>query len=380
MKILIAPDSFKGSLTATEAAAAMAAGARAVYPDADIVSVPLADGGEGTVDAWLRACGGRRENRQVTGPLGESMTAAFGILADGVTAVVETAAASGLTLVPPARRNPLDTTTYGTGELIHHAIDSGMRRLVVGLGGSATNDGGAGALQALGVTFLGSAGVALLSPITGGMIDSIDALKVNVKPTANLEVVIASDVMNPLTGPTGASAVFGPQKGATPDMVAHLDAALTKLASIYRRDLGVDILNVPGGGAAGGLGAALMAFFNARAQSGIDLILDAAHFDEAAADADYIITGEGSIDSQTLSGKAVAGVVNRCHKIGNASVIAIGGVVDMSVAVELERAGVTAIEAASPPGMRVEEAMARASELVEAATERALSSLQEIRV
>jgi len=376
MKIVIAPDSFKGSLSATEAAAAMVAGARRVYPTADIVTIPLADGGEGTVDAWLRACGGRLVTCRVTGPLGESIDAAYGILGDNETAVVETAAASGLTLVPLSHRNPLHTTTYGTGELIRHAIDAGARRLIIGLGGSATNDGGTGALQALGVRFIDVDGNTLSSPIVGGKVEKI----ATAHPTggfdrAQLEVIIASDVMNPLTGPTGASAVFGPQKGATPEIVSRLDAALRDLAEVYRRDLGVDVLNVLGGGAAGGLGAALMAFFGSTARSGIDLILDAARFDDAAADADYVITGEGSVDGQTLSGKAVAGVVKRCKSIGNAKVIAIGGIVDRGTVPDLKSAGVSAVEAASPPGMSVDEAMSRAAELVEAAVERALVAI-----
>ena len=213
MKIIIAPDSFKGSLSAADAAEAMATGARRVYPHADIVSIPLADGGEGTVDAWLRACGGRLVRCPVTGPLGKQLNADYGILGRGDTAVVEMAAASGLTLVPPSQRNPLDTTTRGTGELIRHAIGSGVTRLVIGLGGSATNDGGTGALQALGVRFLGDGGNVLPTPITGGMVEAIASIDLAnaVRPEDDLEVVIASDVMNPLTGPNGASAVFGPQ-------------------------------------------------------------------------------------------------------------------------------------------------------------------------
>jgi len=354
----------------------MATGARRAYPDANIVTIPLADGGEGTVDAWLRACGGRLVTHRVAGPLAAPMDAVYGILGDNETAIVETAAASGLTLVPPAQRNPLNTTTYGTGQLIRHAIESGVCRLVIGLGGSATNDGGTGVLQALGVRFIDVDGNEVPAPITGGMVETIASIDlttaVKLPDDDGVEIILASDVMNPLTGPTGASAVFGPQKGATPEIVTRLDNALGHLASIIKRDMGRDILSVPGGGAAGGLGAALMAFFGSTARSGIDLILDAAHFDEAAADADYVITGEGSVDSQTLSGKAVAGVVKRCKTIGNASVIAIGGIVDVEIISELKEAGVTAVEAASPTGMAVDEAMARAAELVEAAVERAL--------
>jgi glycerate kinase len=375
MKIVIAPDSFKGSLSAADAAEAMAAGVKQVFPNAETVLIPLADGGEGTVDAWIRACGGRLEVRRVTGPLGETMSASFGALADDDrTAVVETAAASGLTLVPMDRRNPLHTTTYGTGELIRHAIESGTRRVIIGLGGSATNDGGAGALQALGVRFVDPQGAPIPIPATGTTLASIVAFDGSAAMAipGDVEIVLASDVMNPLIGEAGASAVYGPQKGATPEMVAALDMALTHYASILARDLGVDVANVPGAGAAGGLGAALMAFFGAHSRSGIDLILDAAGFDDAAVDADFVITGEGSIDGQTLSGKAVAGVVSRIKKLGGAVVIAVGGIVDDAAREDLNRAGVDFIEAASPADMPRDEAMARAAELVEAATSRVL--------
>lgn len=368
MKIIITPDSFKGSLTALEAAEAMAAGVRRAMPEAEIVSIPLADGGEGTVDAWLRACGGHLETRMVTGPLGDPIAASFGVLADGRTAVVETAAASGLTLVPASLRNPLNTTTYGTGELIHHAKDSGVKRLIVGLGGSATNDGGAGALQALGTVFRDASGEVIPTPITGGRVEEIRSIDGSGLPkSTGLSVVIASDVDNPLTGPNGASMIFGRQKGATLEMVARLDAALARYGDLLAEWFGVDVVAAPGSGAAGGLGAAMMALFKAPARSGIDLLLDAAGFDAVVAEADLVLTGEGSIDRQTLSGKAVMGVVRRCRSAGRAKVIAIGGIVDAGAAEALKAAGVVYIAPASPASMAVDEAMARAAELVEEA-------------
>lgn len=374
MKIVIAPDSFKGSLTAVEAAEAMATGVRRTFPDAQIVCIPMADGGEGTVDAWLRVRPGHREVRTVTGPLGEPVEAAFGVLDDEYsTAVIESAAASGLMLVPTVRRNPLLTTTYGTGELIRHAIDAGCRRLIIGLGGTATNDCGAGALQALGLEFEDDGGKLLTEPISGGTLANIASA---LRPSTSVwgqrgsgTVILASDVMNPLTGPDGASAVYGPQKGATPEMVSVLDAALAHFAAILKLDLGPDVVDVPGAGAAGGLGGALMAYFGAKAQSGIDLILDAAGFDNAIRDADVVITGEGSIDRQTLSGKAVAGVLRRCRAAG-ATAVAIGGIVEPGVVEELKTAGLAAVEAAAPIGMSRDEAMRRAAELVAAAAAR----------
>lgn len=328
MKLLLAPDSFKGSLTASEAAAAMAEGVRRVRPDADIVLLPLADGGEGTAEALVLATGGQRQSAVVTGPLGERLEASFGLLGlDGATAVVEMAAAAGLLLVPPDRRDPRRTTTYGVGELLRQGAESGASRIIIGLGGSATNDGGAGALQALGVRFLDSAGKPLPEPITGAdlaRLAQIDTAALHLPP---VELVIASDVINPLLGPNGASAVYGPQKGADASIVAELDAALTNYAAILRHDLGTDVAGLAGAGAAGGLGAGLMAFLDARMQSGIDLVLDTAGFAQKAAGADWLLTGEGRIDSQTLNGKTIMGVLNRCRPLG-ISVIAFGGSVD----------------------------------------------------
>ncbi|MGO8670042.1 MAG: glycerate kinase [Capsulimonadaceae bacterium] len=363
MRIVIAPDSFKGSLTAVEAAEAIEAGIRSVLPDADIVCLPLADGGEGTVDAWLGARSGRLVTRSVVGPLGESVEAAYGVLDgnDPKTAIVESAAASGFRLVPRHLLNPLHTTTYGTGELIRHALESGCTRVVVGLGGTATNDGGVGALQALGARFVDGAGYTICTPITAAHLPQIASIRAPSR--AQVNVVLASDVMNRLTGPDGASAVYGPQKGATPEIVAMLDAGLGYVAEIFRRDFGVDVTARPAAGAAGGLGAALMAWFGAEARSGIDLLLDTCGFDDLIATADWVVTGEGAIDRQTLSGKAVAGVVRRCSR-ANVRVLAIGGSVDPETADALLALGATGVSAASPPSMEREQAMREARQLV----------------
>lgn len=344
MKIVIAPDSFKGSLSAAQAAGAMAAGVRRVYPDAEIVLLPLADGGEGTVEALVLATGGRQKTMTVTGPLGDPVKAAFGFLGpDGATAVIEMAAAAGLPLVPLNRRDPRRTTTWGVGELLRRVAEDGATRIIVGLGGSATNDGGAGAWQALGARFLDASGRPLPEPMTGGDLGRLARIEADsLRPLfAGVEIVIASDVTNPLLGPNGASAVYGPQKGADTAIVAELDAALANYAAILSRDLGRDVAETPGAGAAGGMGAGLMAFFEARMQSGIDLVLDAAQFEVRAAGADWLLSGEGRIDAQTLHGKTIAGVLHRCGPLGLPA-LAFGGAVDDAAGEQLLAAGLRA--------------------------------------
>ena len=372
MKIVLAPDSFKGSLTAAEAAEAMAAGVRQVFPEAGLLRLPLADGGEGTVDALVGATEGRYESGMVTGPLGEPVRAAWGRLGpDGGVAAIEMAAAAGLGLVPPDRRDPRRTTTYGVGELIRRAAAPGVRKIIVGLGGSATNDGGAGALQALGVRFLDAAGDALPVPITGGdlaRLAAVDAAGLW-KPPA--ELVLASDVTSPLLGPSGASAVYGPQKGADPAIVAELEAALTNYTAVLRRDLGREVGAPPGGGAAGGLGAGLTAFLGARIESGIDLVLDTAQFEAQAAGADWLLTGEGRIDAQTLHGKALAGLLRRCRPLG-LPVIAFGGSVDNEAAAALTAGGLQAAFSIVSGPMPLEEAVRNGSALLTSAVARVL--------
>ena len=377
MKILIAPDSFKGSLSAAQAAEAMAAGVRLVRPDTQVVLLPLADGGEGTVEALVLATGGRRKSLWVTGPLGEPAEAVWGRLGpDGHMAVVEMAAAAGLPLVPLDRRDPRRTTTWGVGELLRQAVSRGARRILVGLGGSATNDGGAGAMQALGVRFLDAAGVPLPEPITGGDLVRLAHVDASVLRAlfVGVEVVIASDVTNPLLGPSGASAVYGPQKGADAAIVAELESALTQYAAVLRRDLGRDVAALPGAGAAGGMGAGLMAFLDARMQSGIDLILDAARFEEQAAGADWLLTGEGRIDAQTLAGKTISGVLRRCRPLG-LPILAFGGSVDDAASERLAAEGLRAAFPIVSGPMSLEDAMRGGGPLLTRAVARVMRLL-----
>jgi glycerate 2-kinase len=324
MKIVIAPDSFKESLAAADVAAAIEAGLREIWPHATYVLVPMADGGEGTVAAVTAATGGRILFAPVTGPMGTPLTAAYGLLADGTAAVLEMASASGLEHVPLAQRNPLLATSFGTGELIRAALDTHSTRCILGIGGSATVDGGAGMLQALGAHLLdakgrpigrGGAALAALARID---LSGLDAR------LRQCRIEVACDVDNPLTGPRGAAAVFGPQKGATPAMVAQLEDALGNLARVIASDLGVEVAAVPGAGAAGGMGAALIACLNAKMRPGVELIAELVGLEEAIRDCDLVITGEGRIDEQTIRGKTpigVAAIAKRHHK----PVIALAG-------------------------------------------------------
>lgn len=324
MKIIIAPDSFKESLSSLEVAQQIEAGFREVYPDAVYLKLPVADGGEGTVEALVAATAGEFRKARVCGPLGEPVEAIYGICGDGRTAVIEMAAASGLSLVPPGQRNPLVTSSFGTGELIRHALDEGLRHLLIGIGGSATNDAGAGMLQALGVRFL-DAQQRQLAPGGGalGQLANIDLSELDPR-LQDCRIEVACDVDNPLTGSRGASAVFGPQKGATPSMVAQLDANLAHFARIVERDLGRQIAEEPGAGAAGGMGGALMGFFNASLRPGVEIVIDAINLKSLVADADLVITGEGRIDAQSLSGKTPVGIARVARQHG-VPVIAIAG-------------------------------------------------------
>ena len=332
MKIVIAPDSYKESLSALEVAQAVEAGFRQVFPDADYVLVPVADGGEGTVDAMVAATGGRKETVTVSGPLGEPVEAFYGLTGEGDTAVIEMAAASGLALVPPDRRNPLLTSSRGTGELIRAALDAGARRFILGIGGSATNDGGAGMVQALGARLLDLEGRELDG--SGGDLARLERIDVSALDPrlAECRIEVACDVDNPLTGARGASAVFGPQKGATPEMVQALDANLARFARIVERDLGVAVDAVPGAGAAGGMGAAMLAFFGATLKPGIEIVTAAVDLDDHVRDADLVITGEGRIDFQTVHGKTPIGVARVAKRHGKA-VIGIAGSLGADVGV-----------------------------------------------
>lgn len=323
MKIVVAPDSFKESLSAPEVAEAIARGWLRVFPEAEMLLRPMADGGEGTVDAVLAACGGERRELRVSGPLGEPVQAHWGWLGDA-TAVLEMAAASGLHWVPAGQRDATRASSYGTGELIRAALDAGARRIILGLGGSATNDAGAGLLRALGVRFLDARGAELES---GGLalaqLAQVDVSGLDPR-LLNVQVEVAADVDNPLCGPRGASHVFGPQKGASTEQVLELDAALGHFAQVVAATLGKDHSGFPGVGAAGGLGFAARAFLHARFRPGIELVAELSELATAVQDADLLITGEGRLDSQSLHGKTPVGVA-RVAAAAGVPVIALAG-------------------------------------------------------
>lgn len=327
MKVIIAPDSFKGSLSAIEAAEAMAAGIREVNPEIQTVLLPAADGGEGTMRSLVDATNGRYVSVNVEDPLGRPIPATYGILGDGVTCAIEIAEASGLMRLQEDEKNPHIASSYGTGELIVHALDNGYRKFIIGLGGSATNDGGAGILQALGMRLLNKEGIEL--PKGGGglqHISSIDSENWDER-IAGSEFLIASDVKNPFVGSEGASAVFGPQKGAAPADVDELDRNLRQFADAIEKETGIALHAKEGAGAAGGAGGAFQAFFNCEMRQGIDVVLEAIDFVQHVKDADLIITGEGKTDLQTLSGKTPFGIAKVAHCEGK-PVILISGAVD----------------------------------------------------
>lgn len=311
MKFILAPDSFKESMTSKEACDAMEKGIRRVIKDAECVKVPMADGGEGTVEALVYATFGKMKKVFVTGPLGErKVSATYGVLGDGKRAIIEMAEASGIQLIKRELRNPLITTTYGTGELILDAVESGIKHIIIGIGGSATNDGGAGMLQALGVSLLDKEG----KELGFGGAELLRLYKIDLtnldKRLTDIRFEVACDVKNPLVGKNGASYVFGKQKGGTPEMIELLDKALTNYAEVIKRDLAIDIKKVEGAGAAGGLGAALLVFLNGKLEKGIELIIKHTDFEEKIKGADFIFTGEGSIDSQTIFGKTPMGIAS----------------------------------------------------------------------
>ena len=370
MKIVLAPQSLKGSLDAPAVAEAMAAGVASVFPQAEIVICPVADGGEGTVHALVAASGGRMEHARVSGPLGEPVLAEYGILGGTRTAVIEMAAASGLPLVPPALRDPRRTSTYGTGEVMRAALDAGCERLLIGIGGSATNDGGAGMAQALGAHVLDGDGHEL--PPGGAALARLARIDTNEldQRLRRVQVQVACDVTNPLYGPEGASAVYGPQKGASPAVVQELDGALRHYAEVIRRDLGRDVAQVPGAGAAGGLGAGLLAFTGATLVPGARMVLDALDFAAKVAGAALVLTAEGRLDAQTAYGKAPGAVAAAARQAG-AHVIALAGSIESDGAT-LRQMGVDAAIPLVDGPMTLEASMARAAELVTRATARAL--------
>ncbi|NPV58837.1 MAG: glycerate kinase [Actinobacteria bacterium] len=372
MRVLIAPDKFKGSLNASEVSACIARGFSGAWPEAELTLCPLADGGEGTMELLVRATGGRTVDCEVTGPLGEKRRAPLGILGDGTTAVVEMAAASGLALVPRDSRDPLVTTTAGTGELIRCALDAGLRRVIVGIGGSATNDGGAGMAAALGARFLDSSGSDL--PPGGGALAGLAALDLSgMDPRlGEAEIIVASDVANPLLGEEGASRVYGPQKGADAEAVERLERGLSRLAEAVESALGRSFAELPGAGAAGGLGFGLMAFLGAEVRPGIEVVMEAVGFEEKLAGRDLVITGEGRLDAQTAHGKTVTGVARAAARRG-IPVLALGGEVAEG-AEKLRELGVTALMGIARGPMSLEESMSGAGRLLEACA-RELASL-----
>ncbi|HBY7768184.1 TPA: glycerate kinase [Klebsiella aerogenes] len=359
MKIVIAPDSYKESLSALDVATAIETGFREIYPHAEYVKVPVADGGEGTVEAMVAATQGHIVQVSVTGPLGEPVNAFYGLSGDMRCAYIEMAAASGLESVPPTRRNPLLTTSWGTGELIRHALDAGVSQIIIGIGGSATNDGGAGMAQALGAKLL-SAGQQQIAP-GGGALETLARIDLSeLDPRlADCRIDVACDVTNPLTGPQGASAVFGPQKGATAAMIERLDRGLQHFAQIIDRDLDIDVLNLEGGGAAGGMGAALYAFCGANLRPGIEIVTDALGLAELVADADLVITGEGRIDSQTIHGKVPVGVAKVAKRF-NVPVIGIAGSLTADVGA-VHQHGLDAVFSVLYSVCTLEEALANAA-------------------
>lgn len=323
---VLAPDSFKESMTAKEVCVAMEKGLRKIYPTAQYIHVPMADGGEGTVQSLVDASGGAIHYQEVQGPLGQNVMAQYGILGDGTTAAIEMASASGIHLVTPETRNPLRTTTYGTGELIRQCLDQGIRKIIIGIGGSATNDGGTGMAEALGAKFLDAQGVSLERG--GGSLNRLAHIDVSGLDPRLQEVqfIVACDVTNPLCGANGASRVFGPQKGATPEMVQLLDANLSHYADVVNQQLHKDIRDVPGAGAAGGLGAGLLIFTQAILRKGIEIVIEYTGLREKLVHADIVFTGEGGIDFQTKFGKTPYGVAQAAKKTGK-PVIAVAGYV-----------------------------------------------------
>jgi glycerate 2-kinase len=368
VKILISSDSFRGSLSSAEVGRQLSFGLSRILTDAEILNIPLADGGEGTVEACVLATGGTFIDTEVHDPLMRKKSARFGITGDGKTAVIEMAAASGVELLKADEKNPWLTTTYGTGDLIRAALDSKCERILIGIGGSATTDGGAGMAAALGVIFKDDNG----NSISGeggnlGLIKHIDISGLDPR-ILSTEIIVACDVTNILTGPEGAAFVFSPQKGADPAMVEKLDKNLTHLAGVIRRDMSIEIENLPGAGAAGGLGAGLVAFLNARLEKGFTVISQIIHLEEAIATCDLVITGEGKIDFQTQFGKTAFGIARLAKKY-NIPVIAVAGTIDDKAGI-LHEKGIDAMLSIIDKPMSLEEAYSVTPELLEKTGER----------
>ena len=374
MKIVVAPDKFKGSLTAAQAAEAIALGLRAAEPSVTIDECPMADGGEGTVSALVAATHGTLQTSRVIGPLPEmKVEATFGMLGDGKTAIIEMAAASGLALLKPEDRNPLNTTTFGTGELLMAAANMGAKQIILGIGGSATVDGGIGCLQACGLPVILEDGepIAMTEPLCGRDLQSVIMIKHGRgSPVERVRITVACDVSNPLFGPKGAAAVFGPQKGATPAQVQWLDEALKELAT---RSGKLKEAVTPGAGAAGGLGFAMLAYLGATLRSGAQIMIEATRLRERLAGADLCITGEGRLDGQSLAGKAPIAIARVCKEMGIPCVALVGSIGDGADAAHAE--GLRDWHAIAPPGLSIEESIRQAPQLL---AQRAEQLLREI--
>lgn len=373
MKIVIASDSFKGSISSFEASEHIEIGIREVFNDAQVIKLPIADGGEGTVDAFITGAGGEKYSKDVTGPLGEKVNASFGILENGI-GVIEMAEASGLTLVSLEKRNPSITTTYGVGELILEVLEKGCREIIIGIGGSSTNDGGVGMAQALGVSFKDKLGREL--PFGGGAIRSLSEIDISGidKRLSETNIIIASDVTNPLCGEKGASMVFGGQKGANAQMMKTLDENLLHLSNIVKRQLNIDMSDNPGSGAAGGLGYGLMVFLNGKFKNGIETVLNTIDFSKHLKDCDLVITGEGKIDGQSIYGKVPVGVAKYAKQF-NIPVLAIVGNIGADSEAVYDY-GIDSIISTVNGIMTLDEAVDNGKELIEDAAKRALKMIK----
>jgi len=369
MRIIIAPDSFKGSLSAKEVSDAIESGIISVDSTIETEKIPMADGGEGTVDALVSSTKGRLISAKATDPLGREMTGRYGILGDNATAVIEMAAVSGLPLVPARVRNPLQTTTFGTGELIQNAIKLGCRTIIIGIGGSATNDCGTGMAQALGVMFKRKDGSVIDEYMRGGLLNEVDSIDMSGLSALikDCDITVACDVDNPLLGENGCAHVYAPQKGANEKIVDKLEKAMSSFADVLERDTGEKVRDFPGAGAAGGLGAGLMAFLNAKLRPGIDLVLNAANFEQRISEADLILTGEGKLDEQTVYGKTIAGItaVAKKHSI---PVIALVGKFEDSP--KLYEMGLTSYFSICEGPVRMDYAVKNSKRLIKSLAER----------
>lgn len=375
--IVLAPDSFKESMTAKEVCEAMERGIQKANPAITCIHVPMADGGEGTMQSLVDATGGTVHTIKVKGPLGNEVESSYGISGDGVTGVLEMASASGIHLVSPESRNPLITTTYGTGELIKACLNHGVHKLLIGIGGSATNDGGAGMVQALGGKLLDAEGNELsFGGGELGKLASIDLTGFDPR-LQNIEVEVACDVTNPLCGPQGASHVFGPQKGATPEMIRQLDDNLCNYAKVIQRQMNKDIMNVPGAGAAGGLGGGLMVFLNGVLKKGIDMVIDYTGLEVKVQQADMVWTGEGGMDFQTQYGKTPLGVAIVAKKY-NKPVVALAGRIGDQIEVLYDK-GIDSIFGIMPGAASIEEALENGPENVERTSENVIRLMMSVR-